>query len=151
MISDGTGHALCAVCEKHEGRGPLAAPVVYSGDLVVVTHRLRGTRPGVVPGYLFVEPRRHIAGLADLTAAEVQALAEAVHQGARALEAELAPRHVFSMIAGRSVAHLHQHLFARPWSVPDEIPWHDADSGATELLDGPGVAALCARLARWFG
>ncbi|WP_052314039.1 HIT family protein [Nocardia thailandica] len=151
MTSETADLDRCAVCAKHRGRGPLAAPLVYADDLVVVTHRLRGARPGVVPGYLFVEPRRHVAGLGLLSAAEARAVADAAWRGARALEAELAPRHVFSMIAGRSVPHLHQHLFARPWSVPDHIPWHDADSGATELLDGPGVDALCVRLARWFG
>lgn len=142
----------CLICAKHRGRGSLVGPVVYADESVVVTHRVLGAGAGVVPGYLFVEPRRHVGNLAHLEWEEAQALARAVWCGARALDAELAPRHVFSMIAGRSVAHVHQHLFVRPWSMPEEFAWHDVDSWTGgERLDAEGLALLCAKLSRWFG
>ncbi|MEU4411805.1 HIT family protein [Nocardia salmonicida] len=142
----------CLICAKHRGHGALVGPVVYADEVVVVTHRVLGAGVGVVPGYLFVEPRRHVGNLAHLTWEEAQALARAVWCGARALDAELAPRHVFSMIAGRSVAHVHQHLFVRPRSMPEEFAWHDVDSWTGgERLDAEGLALLCSKLSRWFG
>ena len=42
----------------------------------------------------------------------------------------LRPGHVFTFVAGLSVAHLHQHVFTRPADTPPHVPWHDADSPA---------------------
>ncbi|MEV6213184.1 hypothetical protein [Nocardia sp. NPDC051833] len=142
----------CLICAKHRGRGPLVGPIVHADDVVVVSHRVLGRGAGIVPGYLFVEPRRHVASLAHLTWREARAVAHATWSAARALDAELAPRHVFTMIAGRSVAHVHQHVFVRPWATPEHIDWHDVDSWADrEHVDDAGLAGLCSRLSGWFG
>jgi diadenosine tetraphosphate (Ap4A) HIT family hydrolase len=116
--------------------------VVWADDLVVVTHR-----PGDFPGYLFVETRRHVAGLDELTEAEAPAVAGAAWVGARALRAELAPESVHAAIAGRSVAHFHQHVFVRHPGTPAGLGWMDVDwPGAPR----GGVATLCGRLSAHF-
>ncbi|MDX8143825.1 hypothetical protein SK854_16990 [Lentzea sp. BCCO 10_0061] len=84
------------ICAKHLGSGPLAGPVVFADDLVVVSHR-----PGEVLGYLFVETRRHVAALDLLTVTEAEAVARAVRLAAVGLRAELDPEFVFSAVAGR--------------------------------------------------
>ncbi|MFF2082548.1 HIT family protein [Nocardia sp. NPDC058176] len=142
----------CLICAKHRGIGPLVGPVVHADELVIVSHRILGPGSGIVPGYLFIEPRRHVASLAHLTWPETTAIAHAAWCGSRALDAELAPRHVFSLIAGRTVAHLHQHLFIRPPAMPDHFAWHDVDSWPDRpLMDADELAALCTRLSTWFG
>ncbi|MGW5702319.1 hypothetical protein [Amycolatopsis japonica] len=51
-------------------------------------------RPGEFPGYLFVEPRRHVAALDELTSDEMAAVSHAVWCAARGLRAELDREHV---------------------------------------------------------
>lgn len=137
----------CLICDKHRGVGRLVGPVVFANELVVVSHRpLTEGRP--VPGYLFVETRRHVATVADLTASEAAEVGRAVSLAAHALRAALAPEYVFSAIAGRSVAHFHQHVFARPKGTPAETPWFDVDSWEEgPRLDGGGLIALSNHLA----
>ncbi len=112
----------CFVCDKH--RDP-AAPLVAGDDLVVVTHVVPGA-PGssgpVYLGHLVVEPRRHAPGLADLTDAEAAALGTWVARASRALLAAGA-EHVYSMVAGHHIDHLHQHLLPRYPGTPREYWW----------------------------
>ena len=132
----------CLICAKHQGHGPLVGPVVWTDSVVVVSHR-----PAGVLGHLFVETRRHVATLDELTVGEAEAVARAVRLVARALRAELDPEFVFSMIAGLSVAHFHQHVFVRHRGTPAELPWNEvAWKGAPSGDSG----ALCARLRTHF-
>jgi len=72
--------ADCFVCRKHRDRGPLMpGGPVGEDDLVLVSHivaPLALGRAGTTAylGHLFVEPRRHAPGLADLTDAEARAV-----------------------------------------------------------------------------
>ncbi|MFI6167120.1 HIT family protein [Nocardia sp. NPDC051052] len=140
----------CAICAKHQGIGPLVGPVIFENELVVVTHRpLDQGSP--VPGYLFVETRRHTPTVSTLTDAEAAAIGVAVTRAAHALQQELAPEFVFSAITGRSVAHFHQHVFARPIGTPPTIPWTDVDSWPDSPRITPTeLAPLCARLSTHF-
>lgn len=136
----------CPICAKHRGRGPLVSPVVWADELLVVTHR-----PGSFPGYLFVEPRRHVARLDELSETEALAIARAVWVGARALRAEVEPEpeSVHSAIAGRGSAraHFHQHVFVRHRGTPATRGWMDVDWPGAPRGD---VGDLCGRLTPYF-
>ncbi|MGY2008502.1 HIT family protein [Nocardia gipuzkoensis] len=136
----------CTICDKHHGTGPLVSPVIHADDLVVVTHR-PAHGEWVRPGYLFVEPRRHVATLDLLDDAETVALAHAVRSSIRALRRVLEPAHVFTFVAGLSVAHVHQHVFTRPSGTARDVPWHNADSRDAPRIPASGLDALCAELA----
>jgi diadenosine tetraphosphate (Ap4A) HIT family hydrolase len=115
--------ASCFVCDKQHGAG---FDPVGGDELVVVSHVLPDA-PGrdgepVYLGHLVVEPRRHAPGLADLTDAEGAAVGTWVARASRALRAEGA-EHVYSMVAGHQVAHLHQHLVPRYPGTPREYWW----------------------------
>jgi diadenosine tetraphosphate (Ap4A) HIT family hydrolase len=71
---------------------------------------------------------------------------------ARGLRAELDPQYVFSAVAGRSVAHFHQHVFARHRGTPDDVGWMDGHvwSGAPRVPSS-AIAELCQRLRGYFG
>ncbi|WP_082899923.1 HIT domain-containing protein [Rhodococcus phenolicus] len=129
--------SACAICDKHRGVGPLVGPRVFADDLVVVSHRppLPGEQ-AAVPGYLFIETRRHVRSLSQLEEHEAAAVASAAWRAARALECELAPAFVFSAIAGRSAPHFHQHVFVRPAGTPDAVPWNDTDAWGERPLLG---------------
>ncbi|PPK92669.1 diadenosine tetraphosphate (Ap4A) HIT family hydrolase [Kineococcus xinjiangensis] len=120
----GTG---CAICAKHRGEGPLVGPLVWSDDLVVVSHRpVSSPGTGVAPGYLFVESRRHVERWQHLTREEAMAVAEAGWIASRVLAGHFATPHVFSAIVGMGVAHFHQHVFLRPASTPGSVPWPES-------------------------
>ncbi|WP_328858815.1 HIT domain-containing protein [Williamsia herbipolensis] len=121
--------------------------MIYSDEQVVVTHRLSPTDGMYVPGYLVIETRRHAAGLPSLVESEVAAVARAAWRMSCALERELHPQFVFSLIAGRSVAHVHQHVFVRPRGTPDTVAWTDVDSWSERpRVTAAELVSLCDRL-----
>lgn len=113
----------CFICDKH--RDPELVPV-GADELAVVTH-VDPYAPGkegkpVYLGHLVVEPRRHAPGLADLTDAEGAAIGTWAARASRALRAAGA-EHVYSMVAGHRVDHLHVHLIPRYPGTPREYWW----------------------------
>jgi len=74
-------------------------------------------------GHLFVEPRRHAPGLADLTDAEARAVGWWCTQASRALRQVAGAEHVYAMVIGDAVPHLHVHLQARYPGAPREYWW----------------------------
>lgn len=138
----------CVICDKHNGTGPLVSPIVHVDELVVVTHR-PPQEDWVRPGYLFVEPRRHVATLDQLDDTETVAFARTVRSSISALRQVLEPAHVFTFVAGLSVAgvHLHQHVFTRPIGTARDVAWHNADSPDAPRIRSSELAGLCAELA----
>jgi diadenosine tetraphosphate (Ap4A) HIT family hydrolase len=122
--------------------------VLHEDDLVYSSH-------GIVPvgrattylGTLFVEPKRHVAGLADLTDAEAERIGLVSSRLARALQTSEKAEHVYSWVLGHHVDHLHVWLVPRYPGTPREYwamrvgEWPGAPRG------GPvEIAALCDRL-----
>ncbi|WP_436495348.1 HIT family protein [Actinokineospora sp. HUAS TT18] len=138
----------CLICAKHRGQGPLVGPHVWSDEHVIVSHRPVEDDGTTVLGYLFVETRRHAPTLDALTEPEAVAVAKAAWRATRALRAELSPEFVFSAIAGRTVAHFHQHLFVRYHDTPDQYPWMESLTWpGAKRGDDTEITALAARLA----
>ncbi len=139
----------CFVCRKHRDRGGLipGGPVAED-DLVLVSHPPVGPSGSpIYLGYLFVEPRRHAPGLADLTDAEARAVGLWCARASRALREVADAEHVYAMVAGNAVPHLHVHLIPRYPGAPREYwwprttEWPDAPRGGE-----PEITALVAAL-----
>ena len=83
-------------------------------------------------GYLVAEPRRHAAGLGDLTDREAAALGLLVSRLARALKEVAGAEHVYSFVLGDGVAHLQVVLAPRYAGTPRDYwgillrEWPDA-------------------------
>jgi ATP adenylyltransferase len=137
----------CLICAKHRGEGPLVGPKVWEDEHALVSHHPIGEDGTAVLGRLYVETRRHVPYLADLSDAEAEAIGRTVRRAALGLRTELGADFVFSAIVGMGVAHFHQHLFVRHPGTPTEYgwmagdKWPDAPRGPT-----PVVADLCRRL-----
>jgi histidine triad (HIT) family protein len=123
----------CFVCRKHRDRGTLmpAGPVAED-DLVVVSHIVTPNalgRQGTTAylGHLFVEPRRHAPGLADLTDAEARSVGWWSTQASRALRDVAGAEHVYAAVIGDAVPHLHVHLLPRFPGTPREYWWTRVD------------------------
>jgi diadenosine tetraphosphate (Ap4A) HIT family hydrolase len=133
----------CMICQKHLGVAPpgWVGPVIYADDLVSVSHRAAGAL-----GYVYVESRRHVPYLDQLSDAEAAAVGWAVARVARGLRAELDVEFIHAFVSGRGVAHLHQHVFARHTGTPRDHPWwpdwEDAPHG--------DIPALADRLSVYF-
>jgi diadenosine tetraphosphate (Ap4A) HIT family hydrolase len=121
------------VCRKHRDRGPLipGGPVAED-ELVLVSHIVTSDllgRDGTTAylGHLFVEPKRHAPGLADLTDDESQRVGLWVTRVSRVLRETAGAEHVYAMVIGDGVPHLHVHLLPRYPGTPREYWWTRAD------------------------
>jgi histidine triad (HIT) family protein len=140
----------CFICDKHSHAD--SSPLVLAADdLVVVSHLPLVTPAGaeerVYLGYLFIEPRRHVGELGDLTAAEAAAVGRHAARASRALQLSERAEHVYAAVIGHGVDHFHLHLIARYPNTPREYWWTRVD----EWPDAPrgdkeAVAALIQRL-----
>ena len=140
----------CFICDKHS-RAESAPLLLAADDLVVVSHLPLVTPAGaadrVYLGYLFVEPRRHVGELGDLTTDEAGALGRHAARASRALQVSERAEHVYAAVIGHGVGHLHLHLIPRYAGTPREYWWMRVD----EWPDAPrgdavAIAALIQRL-----
>ena len=133
----------CPVCAKH---GDVDA--ILADEHAVVSHLAAGDEPAYL-GYLFVEPRRHVAGLGDLTPAEAASFGRLAARASDALRRSEGAEHVYAAVIGHGAEHLHLHLIARYPGTPREYwwvrvdEWPDAPRG-----DAAAVSALSERLRR---
>lgn len=125
--------ADCFVCRKHRDRGLLmpGGPIAEN-ELTLVSHIVTPDaldRDGTTAylGHLFVEPRRHAPGLADLTDAEAQAVGWWCTRASRALRDVAGAEHVYAAVIGDGVPHLHVHLLPRYPGTPREYWWTRVD------------------------
>ena len=109
----------CFVCRKHRDRGVLVpGGPVAEDELVLVSHVATPEalgREGATAylGHLFVEPRRHVPGLAALNDAEARSVGWWCMRASRALRDVARAEHVYAAVFGDGVPHLHVHLLPR--------------------------------------
>lgn len=149
--------AGCFVCDKHrDTSGLMPGGPLWANELVVVSHLSplspgRGGQP-VYLGYLFVEPRRHAPGLADLTDPEARAVGLWCSRVSRALKTVAGAEHVYAAVIGDGVPHLHVHLVARYPGTPREYWWQRVDEWPDASRGGETeIAAFVARLRTGLG
>ena len=131
----------CFICAKHATMPPT---VLAAEEHVVVAHL-----PGedVYLGYLFVEARRHVSGLGDLTADEAAAIGRAAARWSRALQTVTGAEHVYAAVIGHGVDHFHLHLIPRYPGTPREYWWTRVDEWPDAPRGGEAeIAALLDRL-----
>jgi histidine triad (HIT) family protein len=131
----------CSVCAKHRD-----VDAILGDEHAVVSHLVATGEP-VYLGYLFVEPRRHVAELGDLTPDEAASFGRLAAAASDALRRSEGADHVYAAVIGHGVDHLHLHLIARYPDAPREYWWIRVD----EWPDAPrgdvaAVAALSERL-----
>ena len=137
----------CFVCEKHLQGSAVTGGVIYQDDLTYAGHILPPDLTGVYLGYLMIEPKRHVAGWGDLTGGEASALGVLLNELARVLKDTERAEHVYSLVLGDAVPHLHIHLVPRYPDTPREYwgvridEWPDAPRGGV-----PEITEVCDRL-----
>jgi histidine triad (HIT) family protein len=132
----------CYVCRKHRAMSIVPGGAIAQDEHAVVSH-LPLTLPdrcvsAVYLGHLMVEPRRHVAGLGDLTPDEAASVGRLASAAAGALQRSEGAEHVDAAVIGEGVEHLHVQLVARYPGTPEDAPRGDAQA----------VIALAERLRR---
>jgi histidine triad (HIT) family protein len=136
--------AACFICTKHEDMSVVPGGEVVSDEHCIVSHLALVTpnrvERSVYLGYLFVEPRRHVAELGELTDPEASSLGRLAALASAGLQRATGAEHVYAAVIGHGVEHLHLHLIARYPQTPREFWWTRVD----EWPDAPrgGASAV---------
>ncbi|NTU62654.1 MAG: HIT family protein, partial [Chloroflexi bacterium] len=126
----------CLVCRKHRGELALAGGIIYEDDLISISHaQLFGEEKDHYLGHVFVESKRHVPELADLTDREAAAIGLWVSRVAKALLQTEGMVHVYSFFIGDGVPHVHVHVIGRYPGAPHDYwgprvdDWPEAPRG----------------------
>ena len=147
-----TPTSSCFVCDKHAMGEEVEGGVIFSDALVYAGHCHLLGASDIALGWLIVEPKRHVAGLGDLTEGEAAAIGILLSRLGRALVQVEGAEHVYSFVLGDGLAagHLHVHLMPRYPGTPREfwqkrvVEWPDGPRG-----DAEATLALSGRVARY--
>lgn len=140
--------ATCFVCRKHRGGIDLPGGVLHEDDLVCATHGVIDEgRKRAYLGTLFVEPRRHLPSMAELSEREAERIGAVASRLARALKTSEHAEHVYVFGLGHHVAHLHLWIVPRYPGTPAEFwPMRLAEAPGAPLGGPLEIAALCDRI-----
>ena len=140
--------APCFVCEKHLGRLELPGGELYRDDLVYASHGIiQEGKQRAYLGTLFVEPLRHVSGVAELSDAEAERIGLVSTRLARALKESEKAEHVYVFVLGHHVDHLHVWLVPRyPGTPPEYWPMRLAEWPDARLGGADEIGALCERI-----
>jgi histidine triad (HIT) family protein len=138
----------CFVCRKHADPQALFGGVIYADELIFISHaQLWGDEQEHYLGHVFIETRRHVAELADLSEFEARRVGLYTCRMAEALLRTQGVEHVYSFFIGDGVPHVHVHVIGRYPGAPKEYwgprvdEWPEAPRGG-----GPAIAEIAGRL-----
>jgi histidine triad (HIT) family protein len=107
--------------------GPIAEDAYVLISHVVTQDALGRDGTTAYLGHIFVEPRRHAPGLADLREDEAASVGLWCARASRALREVAGAEHVYAAVIGDGVPHLHVHLLPRYPGTPREFWWTRVD------------------------
>ncbi len=138
----------CFVCQKHRGEIEIPGGTIFEDDLVYSSHRILDPgQDSTYPGVLFVEPKRHVPGMAGLTRPEAERVGLLTSLLAGALESCEGAEHTYVEVLGHHVSHLHVWLVPRYPGLSREV-WGVGLLGLSDAprADSLQIEALCERV-----
>jgi len=131
----------CLVCRKHRGEVDVPGGTIYENDLIYISHaQLWGDEKEHYLGHVFVETKRHVAEVADLTEEEAQVIGVYTSRIAKALLHTMSMEHIYIFVIGDGVSHVHYHVIGRYPGAPRQYwgpkvdEWPEAPKGdATKI------------------
>ena len=137
----------CFICNKHAGNIATSGVMIYEDDYVYVGHIDKEGKQNYL-GHIMIDLKRHTPSLADMTVEESKAFGLIMARVSKALKESENAEHIYSLVSGNSVPHLHMHIVARYPNTPKEnwgpmevYDWQDAPIG-----DNDQVVELCNRI-----
>lgn len=137
----------CFICKKHEGSIHVDGSVIYEDDILYVGHI---DRKGDLnyKGHVMIDLKRHIPSLADMTLREAKAWGVMTMQVSRALRQVTQAEHIYTLVSGNSVPHLHMHVVARYPGTPREFwgPMEVYDWEDAPMIQGDALTLFCKQM-----
>ena len=96
----------CVICRGADGDAALRRLLVWEDR----HWRLTVSLDAEVPGFSYLEPKRHIPHITDLDGTEAQTFGEVLARTSNVLREETGAAFVYVYIFGDGVPHLHAHL-----------------------------------------
>lgn len=112
----------CVLCDPERAARELMRVSVWEDRL----WRLSTTLYGAIPGFSYLEPKRHIPHITDLDGDEAATFGRTIARVTRALKEAAAASLVYVYVFGGGVPHLHVHL----------APHRENDALSTALIRG---------------
>ncbi len=95
--------------------------IIYEDDLISISHaQVFGKEKDHYLGHVFVEAKRHVPELADLTEQEAKTIGLWISRVAQALLHVEGMEHVYSFFIGDGMPHVHVHVIGRRPGAPRE-------------------------------
>ena len=130
-------HHDCVLCRGVAGDAELHRMQVWANDL----WRLTTSPEAEIPGFSYLEPKRHIPHITDLNNAEARTFGEVLANVTRILKEEAQAELVYVYIFGGGVPHLHVHLAPHragdalsDQMIRGEIATEHLESGVTRFV-----------------
>jgi diadenosine tetraphosphate (Ap4A) HIT family hydrolase len=137
----------CFICSKHKGTIETSGVMIYEDEYVYVGHIDKGGKPAYL-GHIMIDLKRHAPSLGDMTVEEAQAFGVIMARVSKALKETENAEHIYAVVSGNSVPHLHMHLIPRYPNTPEEHwgPFEVYDWKEAPLGSASEVTALCNRV-----
>jgi len=131
----------CMVCQKQRGDILIPGGSIFENELLFISHALPfGKEKDHYLGHIFIETRRHIPEISELTESEATMIGIFTQRVAKALMETLGMVHIYSFVIGDGAPHVHVHVIGRYPDAPREYwgprvdEWPDAPRGTDEEI-----------------
>ncbi len=137
----------CFICNKHNGSIKVAGTVIYEDEYVYVGHIDNNGKPNYL-GHLMIDLKRHVPTLAEMNLEEAKAFGVIMARVSKALKEVEKADHVYALVSGNNVPHLHMHVVARYPNTPEQYwgPFAVYDSPNARMGNDNDVVELCHRI-----
>lgn len=123
---------------KHKGNITVPGGAIYEDELVYVGH-VHWDSEETYLGYVMIDIKRHVPGLAELTDEEAKRFGLISSRVSKALKESEGAEHIYTFVSGNGVPHMHMHIIPRYantpkefWSPTEVAKWMGAPYGDTE-------------------
>ncbi|MCK1999703.1 HIT family protein [Psychrobacillus psychrodurans] len=137
----------CFICNKHNGKVNTSGITIYEDEYVLVGHFDKRGKQNYL-GHIMVDLKRHVPSLAEMTIQEAKTFGIVMSKVSKALKETENAEHVYALVSGNSVPHLHLHLVARYPNTPKEFwgPMEVYDWAEAPMGSNDEVIELCRRI-----
>jgi len=123
----------CFVCRKHRGLEDVPGGPIFENELVYISHaQIWSNESTHYLGHVFVEPKRHVPELGELSMEEAREIGLHTTLVAKAIQEICPSEHVYAFVIGDHVPHVHFHIIGRYPGAPREY-W------GTKVDEWPGA------------
>lgn len=134
----------CFICDKHQGKIQTAGLTIFEDEYVYVGHIDSNGEPNYL-GHLMIDLKRHVPTLGDMNLHEASAFGIAIAKISKALKECEKAEHVYAVVSGNAVPHVHMHIIPRYPNTPKEFwaPFAVYDAPNAKMGNESEVTEFC--------